>query len=237
MKKIAINCDVGEGVGNEHIIMPFLNSCSIACGGHAGDNNSMKHIVQLAIKNNVKIGAHPSYPDKANFGRLSMKINSTDLKKSIFNQIMQLLSVVENEGGTLHHIKPHGALYNDIAKNSALATTFLEAILPFKNKTVLYVPFESEIEKQALKQGYSIVYEVFADRNYNNNLSLVNRSLSNAVITDVEQIRNRIQEIIEFGFVTAINGEKIPIKGETFCVHSDTNNAAKIVKSLAKISQ
>lgn len=235
MKKVNINCDVGEGIGNEGIIMPFLKSCSIACGGHAGDSNSMRYIVQLAIKNKVKIGAHPSYPDKENFGRKSIEMNLADLKASIFNQIQQLNKIIVQEKGNLHHIKPHGALYNDIVKNSELAHTFLEAISPFKNTVVLFVPFNSEIEKMALKHKYSIVYEVFADRNYNSDLSLVNRNLPNAVITNAAQIKSRIEAIIKLGLVTTINGEKIPIKGETFCVHSDTENAAEIIQNLAQL--
>ena len=236
MKRININCDVGEGTGNEQIIMPFLDSCSIACGGHAGDSNSMRYIVQLAIKNNVKIGAHPSYPDKENFGRLSIKMNLNDLKESVFNQIQHLNTIVNQEGGILHHIKPHGALYNDIAKNRELANVFLQAILPFKNTVMLYVPFNSEIEKLALKYNYSIVYEVFADRNYNSDLTLVNRNLPNAVITDAAQIKSRIEDILKLGLVTTITGEKVELKGQTFCVHSDTDNAAEIIKNLAQIN-
>jgi UPF0271 protein len=232
MKHLKINCDVGEGVHNEAQLMPYIESCNIACGGHAGTKNSMQEVVELALKYKVKIGAHPSYPDSINFGRKTMAIEANELKKSIQNQIHSLIEIVHKNDAILHHIKPHGALYNDIAKNKQLAAVFLEAIVLYKKSLKIYVPYNSEISKLAIKKGYKIRFEAFADRNYNDDLSLVSRTKSNAIITNPEAIFNHINQIITANKVTTLSGKKITIKATTFCVHSDTNNAVKIVKYL-----
>lgn len=232
MKKIDINCDVGEGLNNEDKLMPYIQSCNIACGGHAGNSELMRAVAVLAIKHNVKIGAHPSYPDTENFGRISLEISPDDLIKSIRSQINDLIEIINNEGGSLHHIKPHGALYNDIVKNEALSLLFLEAILPYKTLAKLYVPYNSVIEKNALKKKFSIIYEAFADRNYNDDLSLVSRQEKNALITSPALVLKHLSEIINNELVTTISGKKTPIKALTFCVHSDTENVIEIVKRL-----
>ncbi|PHS52418.1 MAG: lactam utilization protein LamB [Lutibacter sp.] len=234
MKKIDINCDVGEGINNEEFLLPYIQTCNIACGGHAGDAESMQKIVMLGLEYHVKIGAHPSYPDKDNFGRLTLKIGDEQLIQSVQYQINMLNSIVTNLGGELHHIKPHGALYNDIAKNKKLALIFLTAIEKYKENTKLFVPYNSVIEKQAIKMGFSVIYEAFADRNYHDDLSLVNRKNSNALLTDVVEILNHVNEIRHKGIVTSINGTKVRIKANTFCVHSDTENAIEIVKYLSE---
>jgi 5-oxoprolinase (ATP-hydrolysing) subunit A len=232
--KIDINCDVGEGINNEELLLPYIQSCNIACGGHAGNAESMRKIVNIALVNKVKIGAHPSYPDKANFGRLTIKIEDKQLIQSIQYQINELNIIVKELGGKLNHLKPHGALYNDIAKNKNLASVFLTAIEKYKNNTKLFVPYNSEIEKQAIKKGFKIIYEAFADRNYNEDLSLVNRKNSYAMITNIDNILNHVHEIHHKKIVTTINGTKVRIKATSFCVHSDTENAIEIVKSLSQ---
>jgi len=167
-----------------------------------------------------------------NFGRKTMLIVTDELKKTIQNQINTLSKIIKKKGSRLHHIKPHGALYNDIAKNTQLALVFLEAISPYKKNIKLYVPFNSEIEKSAIKEGFSIIYEAFADRNYNEDLSLVSREKSNAVISNPTIIFERVTEMINTNKITTITGRKVAIKATTFCVHSDTENAVKIVTYL-----
>jgi UPF0271 protein len=232
MNRLNINCDVGEGVNNEMTLMPYIQSCNIACGGHAGNKKLMEKVVKLALKHEVNIGAHPSYPDIENFGRKTMIIDPSELAKTIQKQINLLNKIVIEQGGSLSHIKPHGALYNDVSKKKDLALHFLNAILPYKNSLKLFVPFNSEIEICALENGFSIVYEAFADRNYNDDLSLVARNEKEAVITDVEIIEVRILEMINTERVTTISGKKVFIKASTFCVHSDTENAIEIVRKL-----
>ena len=227
-----INCDLGEGLNNEHIIMPLIDSCNIACGGHAGDNGSMIECVEISIKNNVKIGAHPSYPDKINFGRKKIDISPSQLSYSIISQIESLETIADSYGLELNHIKAHGALYNQMIVDTELSNFYLNTIKDFKNKCSLYIPYKSEIEKIALKKGFSIIYEVFGDRNYNDDLSLVSRNNENALITDPESVVNHIKTIKETETVKTINGNYKKIKFDTICIHSDTNNSIEILKKL-----
>lgn len=228
---IDINCDVGEGLDNEHLLMPYISSCNIACGGHAGDLVTMRKVIVLANEHDVKIGAHPSYPDSENFGRITMQLSPDELSKTVNNQIQALLKIVLDVGSRLHHIKPHGALYNDLAKDISLAKIFLDAIEDYREQYALYVPFGSAIEKEALKRSYKIVYEAFADRNYNDDLSLVSRQNDAALLTNPDHIVKHIS-LMRGGEVKAISGKKIPMKADTFCVHSDTNNAIDIVEKI-----
>lgn len=232
MEKIDINCDVGEGLNNEDVLMQYIQSCNIACGSHAGNKKQMQNIVALAIKYKVKIGAHPSYPDEENFGRKTMVMEPDEFKKSIQNQINLLLKIVKEQGVSLHHIKPHGALYNDLAKSDDLSVKFLNAVMPYKNMVKLYVPYNSAIEKNALKKGFSIIYEAFADRNYNDDLSLVSRQEKEALIINPKLILQNVLEMVNTQKVTTVSGKKVPIKAATFCVHSDTENAIEIVQVL-----
>ena len=227
-----INCDLGEGLNNEHIIMPLIDSCNIACGGHAGDNGSMIECIEISIKNNVKIGAHPSYPDKINFGRKKIDISPSELSYSIISQIESLETVADSYGLELNHIKAHGALYNQMIIDTELSNFYLDTIKDFKNKCSLYIPYKSEIEKIALKKGFSIIYEVFGDRNYNDDLSLVSRNNENALITDPESVVNHIKTIKETETVKTINGNFKKIKFDTICIHSDTNNSIEILKKI-----
>ena len=229
---IDINCDVGEGIDNEHLLMPCISSCSIACGGHVGNMQTMATVVSLAKKHCVNIGAHPSYPDKENFGRVSMHLSQKALSKVVIDQIEALEKVAADFDLQLHHIKPHGALYNDLAKDNVLANNFLNTLQNYKKKYVLYVPYGSVIEKEALRRGFQVVYEAFADRNYHEDLSLLSRKENNAVITDVAQIIKRVLLMRNEGKVQTVLGKHMPIKVTTFCVHSDTKNAVDIAKKL-----
>lgn len=229
---IAINCDVGEGVNNEQELMPYITSCSIACGGHAGDAATMQKIAVLAKKHNVTIGAHPSYPDRANFGRVSMQMNDSDFQNTIQTQIDALITILEKEEISLHHIKAHGALYNDIASDAFLAKNYLKAIEKYKSKIALYVPYKSCIASEAIQQNFKVIYEAFADRNYTSELRLVSRKKATAMRTNIDAILEQILCIKNEQKVYAITGEKIDIKATTFCVHSDTKNAIEIVKHI-----
>jgi len=229
-----INCDLGEGLNNENIIMPLIGSCNIACGGHAGDNGSMIECVEISIRNNVKIGAHPSYPDKINFGRKKINISPSELSYSIIYQIESLEAIANSYGVILNHIKAHGALYNQMMIDADLSNLYLDALKEFKNKYSLYIPYKSEIEKIAIKRGFSIVYEVFGDRNYNDDLSLVSRNYENALITDPDNVVEHIKTIKETKTVKTINGNFQKIKFDTICIHSDTNNSVDILKKINK---
>lgn len=231
---IDINCDVGEGIGNEDELMPYITSCNIACGAHAGDEKTMSKVIRLAMQWGVKIGAHPSYPDRENFGRASMEMSEDDLKKSVLSQIRNLVSILSNEGGSLHHIKPHGALYNDLAKDKHLSLVFLDAINGFKNKVFLYVPFKSVIEEEALKMGFKVKREAFADRNYNTDLSLVSRKLPDALIHNPKLVLEHLIRLAKERTVRTIDGTERIILADTFCIHGDTPDAMNILDYLSK---
>lgn len=231
MIEIDINSDVGEGVGNEAELMPLISSCNIACGGHAGDEDSMRETIRLALKHHVKIGAHPSYPDRANFGRKIMDISTEGLLSSIREQLSSFSDILKKEGGQLHHIKPHGALYNTIAKDEKLANTFLEAISEYIH-IPLYVPFASVIEGEAKKRNLTVIHEAFADRNYHHDLSLVSRKEENALIESPEDVLAHVERISRTGKVLTIEGIEKEIMADTFCVHGDTPSALKILTYL-----
>ena len=193
---VDFNCDVGEGIANEHLLMPHITSCNIACGGHFGDENSIDETIQCALKNNVLIGAHPSFSDKENFGRKWIQITNENLSESIQYQMDLFMERMFLNKATLHHIKPHGALYNAIAKDKNIAKIFVNSILKYSRNSFLYVPYKSEIEKVAIKNNIKIIYEAFADRNYNDDLTLVNRTYSNATITDKKKVFQHVSKIV-----------------------------------------
>ena len=232
---ININCDLGEGLNNEHIIMPLINSCNIACGGHAGNNKSMIECVEIATRNNLQIGAHPSYPDKLNFGRKKIDISTSEFSFSIINQIKSLEQIVSSYGKQINHIKAHGALYNEMIHDLDTADFYLDTIKDYKEKYSLYVPYQSEIEILALKRGFKIIYEVFADRNYNDDLSLVSRDKEFALINKPKEVIKHITSIIESNIVKTVSGNTYKIKFDTLCVHSDTNNSIEILKEINKV--
>ena len=228
---IDINCDVGEGVGNESDLMPLISSCNIACGGHAGDEQTMMETILLAKRNDVKIGAHPSYPDRVNFGRKRMEMSSENLISNIKGQLSNFMRVLKHQKGQLHHIKPHGALYNAIAKDENLANVFLDALESFKT-TPIYVPYHSKIQHAAIKRGFPTYFEAFADRNYHNTLELVSRSEKNSLIIEPEMVMEHLLPMINNEKVRTIEGGFMKIKAHTYCIHGDTSSALEILMYL-----
>ncbi|MDT0644333.1 5-oxoprolinase subunit PxpA [Zunongwangia sp. F363] len=231
MKKIHINCDLGEGATFDAELMPHISACNIACGGHAGDEESIRKTIHLAIENNVEIGAHPSYPDKENFGRNSLNISAEDLKASIKKQVKLVQKIAEQKGVKVTHVKPHGALYNDAAKNKKIAELVLESLNEVEGDFSLYAPFGSVISKLA-EGKIKVVFEAFADRNYNPDLSLVSRSKKHAIIHEKEAVFEHVFRMYSEGKIQMESGEELPIKADTFCVHSDTENAVEILQFL-----
>ncbi|NNE02349.1 MAG: 5-oxoprolinase subunit PxpA [Eudoraea sp.] len=231
--EIDINCDVGEGIGNEADLFPFISSCNLSCGAHAGDLETIQKVISLAGEHGILIGAHPSYPDRENFGRVSLPMEAEALKKSIVGQIQQLETQVHKAQIELHHIKAHGALYNDISKNKELALIFLDCITPYKNSCNLYAPYGSVVAHEASKLGFTIVFEAFGDRNYNTDLSLVSRTEPNALILEPEQVLDHVVSMVKNGKVTSVNGTNVPIKASTICIHGDTPSALQILMYLS----
>ena len=229
---IDINCDVGEGINNEHLIMPLITSCNISCGAHAGSQEDIDKVIGLAIKNNVKIGAHPSFPDRENFGRKEMDLSHLELQNSLEKQLLFFKERADLQNTPIHHVKPHGALYNLIAVNSEVATVIVKAIKTVFTDINIYVPYNSEIEKVAKNNGLNVTYEVFADRNYNNDLTLVSRSLPCAIIQDKKQVLEHVKMMAYQSEVKTIQGSVKFIKAQTFCIHGDHKNSVEILEFL-----
>ena len=234
MINIDINCDIGEGIGNEAQLLPLITSCNIACGGHAGDTATMMKVAFLAKEHKVLIGAHPSYPDRENFGRTSIKMAKEELKKSILAQIDDLNTVLKSLGLALNHIKPHGALYNDVARDRELALVFLDSVEKYKNEVFLYVPYDSKIAEEALRLGFQIKYEAFADRNYNEDLSLVSRKEPMALIQDPKAVKDHLLYMVTKGAVLTLSGKAVKIKADTYCIHGDSPSTLQILTYLSK---
>jgi UPF0271 protein len=194
----------------------------------------MDKVIQLARKHKVKIGAHPSFPDRDNFGRNVLDISNSDLQKSLEDQLTIFKDRALLQNATIHHVKPHGALYNLIAINSEKASVVIAAIQHVFEAVKLYVPYQSRIEEIAIQSGLEIVYEAFADRRYNEDLSLVSRTFSNALIKDKQEVLKQVQKIANKQLVTTVNFHEKKIKASTFCVHGDTKNAIEILEYLHK---
>ena len=234
MQTIDINCDVGEGLDNERDLMPYISSCSIACGGHAGTKKTIMKTIKLAMQHTIKIGAHPSFPDKENFGRKVMEISPADLQLSIENQLKLINNNVKQLGGELHHVKAHGALYNLSATNKETAQVIINAIKNTLDDVFLYVPYNSVIQKLAVRNNLKIKVEAFADRNYNTDLTLVSRKNKNALITNKEILMQHLLKMITEKKVISIDGVEVEIIADTFCVHGDNSNAKNLLKFMHK---
>lgn len=231
-KTIDINADVGEGFHIESELMPFISSCNVACGGHAGDMETMRQVVRLAKEYQVKIGAHPSFPDKENFGRKPIEMTFTALYTSMMDQINALIFVLKEEHARLHHIKPHGALYHLAAVDVNIAKVIIEVVKSFILPIKLYVPYNSVIESLAIENDIPVVYEAFADRNYDEDGQLVSRSKNNALIDNSNQMFEHVFRMIASKKVKTISGAERDILADTFCIHGDHPNAVILIKDL-----
>lgn len=232
MKKIKldINADVGEGIENENELFPFISSCNIACGGHTGNYKTMLSTVGLAKQYNVKIGAHPSFEDRENFGRKILKVDKKELLSSLINQVESLQDILKNQEIKLNHIKAHGALYNLSAYDKDSAKIIIE--LAKKIDTKLYVPYSSLISKMAKEQDVETYNELFIDRNYNSDLTLVSRENSNALINDSKTMFEHVKKIINDQIITSINNKNMSVEFDTLCIHGDSPNAIELIKEL-----
>ncbi len=230
-----INCDLGEGFGHDEQIMPFISSCNISCGIHAGSVTEMVNTVLLAKKYHVKIGAHPSFYDRENFGRKEIFIPKDTLKSQIINQIASLNEITKKEGVTLHHVKPHGALYNMAAKFNDVAMAVIEAVQFFDENLILYVPYGSLIAYKARKLKVPYFNEAFADRSYNNDLTLVSRDEPEAIIENSDRIIERVRMMMDDGTIVSYSDRLKTIKIDTICVHGDNPNIVEIVKELFQL--
>lgn len=230
MTTVDINADMGEGY-NDKEIAPYVSSCNIACGGHYGDKDSVTTTIGIAKGNALAIGAHPSYPDKDNFGRKSMDIELTKLIDSLLSQIELVATSCKEQQVSMHHIKPHGALYNDMAKDKHLTTEILSAIKTKYPDTIIYGMSGSHVPMICKTVSLTCVQEVFADRAYAGITELMKRSEEGAVIHDSASFIRQIEQFMKSEIVDA-KGERHNIVVETICLHSDTPSAAAHAKTL-----
>ena len=231
-KNIDLNCDMGEGIGNDEAIMPNITSANIACGFHAGNTDSIKKTIDLALRQGVKIGAHVSYRDKENFGRKEMQLPTEKIYALVMDQLIKINLIAKQTGATLHHVKPHGALYNMAAKNSLIAQTIATAVKDFDETLVLYGLSSSYLIGEAKAIGLATASEVFADRTYGDDGNLTPRSQPNALIEDEVKCMQQVMQMINEGTVTTTSGKIIPIVAETICIHSDGKYALQFVKKI-----
>jgi 5-oxoprolinase (ATP-hydrolysing) subunit A len=227
---VDLNCDMGESygtyqIGNDEAIFPYITSANIACGFHAGDPAVMKRTVRLALKHNVAIGAHPGLPDLQGFGRREMSISAEEAYDMVTYQIGALNGFVQSEGGVLHHVKPHGALYNMAATDKNLAEAIAEAVYKINPQLVLYGLSDSELIRAGSHIGLSVANEVFADRTYQDNGTLTSRRSADALIIDEDRAVAQSLRMVREGVVTAVNGKNISIQADTICLHGDGAHA------------
>ena len=230
-----INCDMGEGIGNEVALMPYIDSANIACGFHAGDAATMREVILLCLKYNVNIGAHPSFPDRENFGRTLMQLPEPEVYDLVMTQLSGINDIARECGGKLHHVKPHGALYNMAAKNAVLAKTIAEAVKDFDVALVYYGLSGSVMIEEAKKAGLQTAQEVFADRTYQADGSLTPRSQGNALLADSPAVIKQVSKIIKEKKVNTIDGGEISIQADTICIHGDDQHAVEFAKAIYKL--
>lgn len=222
-------------MGFDEQVMPHITSANIACGFHAGDPVVMANTVKLAKQHNIAIGAHPGFPDLLGFGRREMKLSREEAKNYIIYQIGALQAFAKTTGVKLQHVKPHGALYNMAMKDTVLAKAIVEAIGTVDSGLIVFAIAESELAKAASKTGLRVACEVFADRAYNSDGSLVSRAVSGAVIEDPRVIAERAVRMVKEKRVTAMDGKTVELDDvHTICVHGDNLEAVALVKALRK---
>lgn len=229
LKAVDINCDTGEGIGNEPQLLPLISRCNIACGGHTGDEKTITEVLKLCKKYGVKAGAHPSYPDKLNFGRKVISMSPEILERSITDQLLLFKKCTDEEKVEVTHIKPHGALYNEAVKNRVIAAVIVKTALQVFPGAAILAPYRSELAIQASQKGVQVLFEVFGDRNYNDDLSLVSRALPDALIHEPEKVFSHMLHILKNSEVRTLKNKSVPVKAQSFCIHGDTENAQKIL--------
>ena len=232
MPVIDINCDMGEGSGSDEMIMPFISSANIACGYHAGNEAMIRQTIELALKNKVAIGAHPSFFDKENFGRTEIHLSADKIYDLIILQLRVIKQMTADLHTKLHHVKPHGALYNMSAKDPKIANAIANAVKDFDDELVLFGLSGSASIREAKQVELKTASEVFADRTYQDDGSLTPRSQTNALIEDVSISVKQVLQMIKEGTVTSINGNRISITADTICIHGDGKNAVEFVKAI-----
>jgi UPF0271 protein len=229
---VDLNADLGEGAPDDAELLALVSSANIACGWHAGDARLMQATVRAALARGVAIGAHPSYPDRDNFGRSEMQLAPSDVHADLVYQIGALAALVRAAGGRLHHVKPHGALYNQAARDPSLADAVAAAVRAVDPGLAVYGLAGGELLGAAERAGLRAVAEVFADRGYRADGSLVPRGQPGAHIDSVDALVARTLRMVREGVVQAVNGESVPLRAQTICLHGDGPHALAFARAI-----
>ena len=237
--EININCDLGEKSklhSNKYDpdLLEIINSANIACGYHAGDEETMNKVVQISKKNGVSIGAHPSFNDPENFGRERINLSSNEIKKLIIDQYEILQKIALNHGDVVTHIKPHGALNNMACEDINLATVLAKIIYEIDKELIYLVPTGSKMEEAAKKINMKIACEIFADRNYEDDGNLVSRKKPHALITNPEEAKIHVLKMVKNQTLNCHSGKQIPCEIDSVCIHGDNESSLSTAKSIKK---
>ena len=235
--EININCDLGEKSKHhsnkyDPDLLNIVNSANVACGFHAGDDESMNQVIEISKKNGVSIGAHPSFNDPENFGRKRMNLSFSEIRKLIIDQYAILQEIASKHGENVTHIKPHGALNNMACEDIELATTLAKSINEISKDLIYLVPTGSKMEEAAKKLNMKIACEIFADRNYEDDGNLVSRKKQNALITDPKEAKKHVLSMVKNQALNCYSGKKIPCEIDSVCIHGDNESSLATAKSI-----
>lgn len=238
MKSIDLNCDMGEipeaiANGTQEAMMPSITSANVACGGHAGDQQTMRATIEQALRYGVAVGAHPGYQDRENFGRLELKIAPKEVVESVFEQVLALAEVADSCGARVVHVKPHGALYNQAVRNRELAGAIAQGVARWRRDVVLVGLAGSPMLEVFREAGFAVAAEAFADRRYEPDGTLRLRKFEDALIRDPQEAGRQAVGIVERGVVTASDGSEVAVAAQTICIHGDTPGAVEIAAVVA----
>jgi UPF0271 protein len=237
---IDLNCDMGEiseaiADGTQEALMRSITSANVACGGHAGDEETMRTTIQQAMRYGVAVGAHPGYADHENFGRLELKMSPAEVAQSVFEQVRALAQVAESCGARVVHVKPHGALYNQAVKNRELAGAIADGVARWNREVVLVGLAGSAMLEVFREAGFAVAAEAFADRRYEPDGTLRSRKFEDALIRDPEQAARQALGMAERGIVRASDGSEVKVAAQTICIHGDTPGAPAIAAEVARV--
>jgi UPF0271 protein len=237
--QIDLNCDMGEipeaiADGTQEALMRSITSANVACGGHAGDEQTMRATIQQALRAGVAIGAHPGYPDRENFGRLELKMAPKEVAESVFQQVRALAQVAESCGAPVVHVKPHGALYNQAVRNRELASAIAEGVARWRRDVVLVGLAGAPMLDVFREAGFTVAAEAFADRRYEPDGTLRARKFEDALIRDPKEAGRQALGMVEREVVTASDGSEVAVAAQTICIHGDTPGASTIAAEVAR---
>jgi UPF0271 protein len=242
MLSMDINCDMGESthlwpydLQKDKELLSYVSSINLACGLHAGDPNTMYAIVTAATEASVAIGAHPSFFDRENFGRTNITLSAREIYDLVLYQVTMLDIFLKNGNRKMHHVKPHGALYNMAAKDRIMADAICQAVFDHNPKLILYGLSGSELINAATEIGLKTCSEVFADRTYQDDGQLTPRTQPNALIEDASQSLQQVLQMVTRRTVTSVNGKEVPLVADTVCIHSDGAHAVEFARGLKKM--